>query len=132
MGIFKRLLGICSTRQPANAACWSYVEGKIHVELAEAPELQVPEGAIRLEGKGLPNRILVVRGPDEQLYAFRNRCTHMGRRIDPLPNTEKLQCCSVSKSTYDYSGQVMSGPTTDNLVKYPIIIEGNRLTISLI
>jgi len=84
MGIFKRLLGICSTRQPANAACWSYVEGKIHVELAEAPELQVPEGAIRLEGKGLPNRILVVRGPDEH-------CMHSGTAV-PIWGGGSIRC----------------------------------------
>jgi len=131
MGFLKRLLGICSTRQPANAACWSYADGKVHVELSEAPELEAPEGAIRLEGKGLPDRILVVRGPDGQLYAFKNRCTHMGRRIDPLSDSEKLQCCSVNKSTYDYSGLVMSGPTTDNLTKYPTVIQDNRLTVSL-
>jgi len=131
MGFFKRLLGICSTRKPANEACWFYTNGKIHIELDKTPELNEPEGAIRLEGKGLPHRILVVRGPDHQLYAFRNRCTHMGRRIDPLPDTEKLQCCSVNKSTYDYSGQVMSGPTKDNLTKYLTVTEGNRLTVPL-
>lgn len=88
MGFFKRLLGICNTRKPVNEACWSYADGKIHIELDEAPELKAPDGAIRLEGKGLPHRILVVRGPDLQWYAFKNRCTHMGRRIDPLPGTE--------------------------------------------
>jgi len=111
MGFFKRLFGICNTRQPANDACWSYADGKIHLTLADVPELKEPEGAIRLKGKGLPNRVLVVRGPDNRLVAFKNRCTHMGRRIDPLPNTEKLQCCSVNQTTYDYSGQVMSGDT---------------------
>ena len=131
MGFFKRLLGICNTQKPVNEACWSYADGKIYIELDDAPELAAPDGAIRLEGKGLPHRILVVRGPDHRLYAFNNRCTHMGRRIDPLPDTEKLQCCSVNKSTYDYSGQVMSGPTTDNLTKYTAVIEGNRLTVSL-
>ena len=40
-------------------------------------------------------RTLVVHGDDGTFHAFANRCRHMGRRLDPVPGTETVQCCSV-------------------------------------
>ncbi|MBS3757952.1 MAG: Rieske 2Fe-2S domain-containing protein [Desulfobacterales bacterium] len=131
MGFFKRLMGVCRTRPPADSACWIYEDGRIEIDLNRAPELSVPAGAIRLEKKTLPDRILIFNGGDQQFHAIYNRCSHMGRRLDPLPDTRTIQCCSVSGSTYDYSGGVMSGPAKESVKILPVVKSENRLYIHL-
>jgi nitrite reductase/ring-hydroxylating ferredoxin subunit len=106
----QRLFGISATKGPADQGCWTYADGKLRLELRRAPELAQPGGAVRLEGKNLPDRILVIRGDDSNYHAFRNRCQHMGRRLDPVPGTPTVQCCSINKTTYAYDGRVLSGP----------------------
>ena len=64
-----------------------------------------------MEGKNMPNRVLVVHGEDGEYRAFHNQCTHLGhRRLDPVPGTNTVQCCSVNKSTYDTEGTKIYGP----------------------
>ena len=92
--IFQRILGLPATAKPQDADCWSYADGKLTLDLKRVPELEKPGGAIRLEGRNLPERILVIFGEDEKFYVFRNRCTHVGhRRLDPVPGTKTIQCC---------------------------------------
>ena len=133
MEIIRRILGICKTKQPANPACWKYAGNRVEVDLGLAGELVSPGEAIRLEGeKHREGRILVVHGEDGQYYAFRNRCTHIGhRRIDTVPDEAKLRCCSVSKSTFDYEGKVVSGPAKDPLTVLPTEVRDGRLVIRL-
>jgi len=131
MGLLKRILGICETQPPADAGCWQVKEGQVEIELARAPELSAPGGAVRLEGQGLPMRVLVVHGPDNRYLAFHNKCTHGGRRIDPLPGTDQVRCCSVSKSTFDYEGRVVSGPAKGPLTPFPVTAEGGALRIAI-
>jgi nitrite reductase/ring-hydroxylating ferredoxin subunit len=129
MGFWSRILGICRTRPPADAGCWSYAPGELTLDLDRAPELESPGGAIRLEGNGLPGRLLVVHGGDGRFHVFRNKCTHGGRRLDPLPGQEAIQCCSVGKSTFDYAGQKISGPAKGELTALPVDRQGPRLVI---
>ena len=131
MGFFKRLLGICQTPHPADAECWRYEHGRVVIDLDRTPELRAPYGAIRLEAKTLPDRILVLNGGDGQFHAFYNRCSHMGRRIDPVPESDTIACCSVSGSTYDYSGHVTGGPAKGNLTVLPVMQSENSLYIRL-
>jgi nitrite reductase/ring-hydroxylating ferredoxin subunit len=49
--------------------------------------------------------LLVFHGDDGQYHAIENRCTHMGRRIDMMPGSHTIECCSVSKSTFTYDGR---------------------------
>ena len=129
----KRLLGICKTKQPANPDCWRYIKGRVEVDLGLACELIEPGDAIRLEGKKLGGeRVLVLLGVDNEYHAFKNRCTYTGhRRIDPLPGEAKLRCCSVDKSTFDYKGNVVSGPAKEPLTVLPTEILDDRLVIRL-
>jgi nitrite reductase/ring-hydroxylating ferredoxin subunit len=120
MGFFQRILGICNTKPPADPECWSYNRGKVVIDWARAPELHKPCGAIRLEGQGLPEKILLIYGMDGQFHAFKNKCTHMGRRLDPVEGESMLRCCSVSKSTFDYAGRLMSGPAKETLQTLPV------------
>lgn len=104
---------------------------RIEIDLNRVPELSNSGSAIRLEGGGLPERILVVHGNDGEFHAFRNKCMHGGRRIDPLPGNSSVRSCSVSKATYDYSGKVISGPAKGPLEKYPTRKENGKLVVIL-
>ena len=127
---FQRLLGISATPKPGLDDCWKYADGKLTIDLNEAPELKAPRGAIRLEGKNLPNRILVVCGEDGEFRAFHNRCTHLGhRRSDPVPGTDTVQCCSVNKSTYDSKGNKIFGPTPHPITRYPVEKDREKLVV---
>lgn len=129
--IFQRILGICATKQPSDEDCWKFENGKIIVDLARAPELAGRNGAIRLEKKNLPERVLVIHGDDGEYYAFQNRCTHMHRRLDPVPAAQQVQCCSLGKSTFDYKGKKISGSATKDIDTYKIMAEDGKLLITL-
>ncbi|MBW1910262.1 MAG: Rieske 2Fe-2S domain-containing protein [Deltaproteobacteria bacterium] len=116
--IFQRILGICATKQPSDEDCWTFENGKIIVDLARAPELGRRNGAIRLEKKNLPERVLVIQGDDGKYYAFKNRCTHGKRRLDPMPGIQQVQCCSIGKSTFDYGGKKISGSAKEDIDIY--------------
>ena len=129
--IFQRILGMAATKLPANEACWTFSDGTIEINLEIVPELSKTGGAIRLEKKKLPERVLVIRGDDDHYYAFRNRCKHMGRRMDPVPVTQTVQCCSVNKATCDYNGAVLFGPAKGNVDVYPVQAKNGKLVIRL-
>jgi nitrite reductase/ring-hydroxylating ferredoxin subunit len=131
MGIIKRLLGICSTRKPADAGSWRHESGQVVVDLSRAPELAAPYGGLRLEAGTLPDRILVFNSGGDSYAAIFNRCTHMGRRIDPVDSRQPLRCCSISGSAYDRDGRVMAGPAKEPLKLLPMEKSGDRLYISL-
>jgi nitrite reductase/ring-hydroxylating ferredoxin subunit len=129
MGLFARIFGICKTPHPKDSGCWIYADGKVDVALERAAELSLPGNGIRLEGKGLPQRILLFCGTDGNFYAFKNKCTHGGRRLDPVPGTEKVQCCSVFGSVFAYTGEKVSGPAKGPLTNFPVEKRENRLII---
>jgi nitrite reductase/ring-hydroxylating ferredoxin subunit len=129
--IFQRILGICATKQPSDEDCWTFENGKIIVDLARAPELGRRNGAIRLEKKNLPERVLVIQGDDGEYYAFKNRCTHGKRRLDPMPAIQQVQCCSIGKSTFDYGGKKISGPAKEDIDTYIMTVEDGKLLIAL-
>lgn len=131
-GFFQRIFGVPATSKPLDPRCWSFGNGKILIDLNRATELKKPGGALRLEGRELPLRVLVIRGDDGKFHAFHNRCTHIGhRRIDPVPGTGTVQCCSVGKSTYAYNGQKVYGPPTGAIKTFKVEAEGDRLVVFL-
>jgi nitrite reductase/ring-hydroxylating ferredoxin subunit len=127
----QRLFGISATKVPSDQGCWTYGDGKLRLEFRRAPELAQPGGAIRLEGKNLPDRILVVHGEDGNYYAFRNRCKHMGRRLDPILGAPTVQCCSINKTTYAYDGKVLSGPAKEAVGTFETRVRDEELIITL-
>lgn len=129
--IFQRLLGLCATKEPSDKGCWQYEDSKLTVDLSRAPELSSPYGAIRIESANIPKRVLVVKGEDGQYYAFINECAHGKRRMDPLPGSQKIQCCSVGKSTYDYKGKRIAGSAKNDVITLPVILENGKLLITL-
>jgi len=132
MGLFKQLLGICQTRPPADAECWTCVDDRVEILLDRAAELSDPGGAIRLEGSGLRQRLLVVHGQDGSFHAFPNRCTHIGhRRLDPVPGEAELRCCSVGRSRFDYTGGKLSGLARKPIQPLGVEVESGKLIIAL-
>ena len=129
--IFQRLLGLCATKTPTDEGSWTVRGKEVVVDLARVPELKNPNQAVRLEKKGLSERLLVVHGNDGRYHAIKNRCQHGGRRVDPLPGREQVQCCSVGRSTYDYSGKVLAGPAKGPLEVLPVRMEDDRLVIEI-
>ena len=130
--IFQRIFGIPATAKPRNPDCWSYADGKLVIDLKRAPELESSGGALRLEGGNLPKRVLVVRDPEGNFRAFHNRCTHLGhRRLDPVPGTDTVQCCSVNKSTYGLDGTKVHGPAPNPVSVYPLRVEGDQVVVEL-
>lgn len=130
MKFFKRILGICETPPPADPAAWSLNGATVRVDLARMPELKTSGSGVRLEGKGLDPRLLVVNGDDGRYHAVANRCTHMGRRIDTIDGS-RIQCCSVSKSTFTYDGQPVGGAAKTPLTTFPVTVENEILSIKL-
>lgn len=117
----QKIFGIPKTRNPAAVDCWEYDQGNLIIDLCQAPELMNPGGAIRIEGRALPVPVLVVHGDDREYRAYRNQCTHFGhRRLDPVPGTNTIQCCSVNKSSFDCCGQNVSGPAKHSVDCYPV------------
>jgi len=128
---FQRLLGLCATKLPVNNNCWKFEDGKIFVSLNDAPELSEEGGALRLEGKNVPLRVIVVRGDNEKYRAIKNHCSHGKRRLDPIPGTQQVQCCSVGKSIFDYDGKLVSGSAKENIDSYNVLVEDGKLVITL-
>jgi len=127
--ILQRLFGISATKAPSDGGCWTYSDRRLEIDLKRAPELSEPGGAIRLEGKNLPDRVLVIHGNDGSYRAFRNRCKHMGRRLDPVPQTATVQCCSVSKTTYAYDGNVLHGPAKEPVESFQVTSAEGQLVV---
>ena len=130
---FQRLLGIPATAKPGAEGCWNYANGKLTIDLNKASELKKQGGALRFEGKNLPKRVLVVCGEQGDYRAFHNRCTHLGhRRLDPVPGTQTVQCCSVNKSTYDSEGNKVFGPAPRPITRFPVEKDQGKLIVSII
>jgi nitrite reductase/ring-hydroxylating ferredoxin subunit len=130
--IIRQILGICKTEKPEDDGCWTNNGDHISVGLNRAREILRPGGAVRLEGKGLDQRILLFHGLDGAFYAVKNTCSHVGgRRVDPAMERDRLKCCSVSGSVYNYKGEVVSGPAKKPLATYPVKVENGRLVIDM-
>ena len=131
MGLFKKLLGICETQPPAQAGCWAVEGGRVRLDLSKAPELSAKGGAVRLEGIGLRKRILVIRGDDDAIHAFINKCSHAGRRFDPISGTSTVKCCSVGGSAFDYSGDRQSGLARKPIKPLAVDQDGDDVVINV-
>jgi nitrite reductase/ring-hydroxylating ferredoxin subunit len=126
----KALAGICETR-PLSHDLWQLQGDRISVNVEAVGELQRPGGAVYLSGKGLKLPLLIVRTEQGDYRCLVNRCTHMRRRLDPVPGKPALRCCSVNHSTFDYTGQKLSGPGNNSLKTYRCEAKDGTLVIFL-
>jgi len=130
VGFFKAILGICRT-PPLDAALWTAGGNQVTIRLDMTAALIPVGGAARLEGKGLVSSVLVVHAGGDEYLAFENRCTHGGRKLDPVAGKEELRCCSVNHSRFDYQGNKLSGPAEGSLKTYPVERRGEELIVTL-
>ena len=130
--IWQRIFGISATETPRDENGWSYQAGQLTIDLERISELTQPGTAVRFEGQNLPERVLVVFEGEGKYQALHNRCTHLGhRRLDYVPGTETVQCCSVNKSTYTLAGEKIYGPAPRPIRTYPVDIRGMELRIRI-
>jgi nitrite reductase/ring-hydroxylating ferredoxin subunit len=129
MSFWKSVLGICGT--PVQETGWSVADGNLLVDLEKIPALREPGAAVRIEGQSLPDRLLILHGRDGEYHAYVNRCTHMGRRLDPGGPGAALRCCSVSHSEFAYDGQPAKGPARKPVTVLSVQPEENRLRVTL-
>lgn len=126
--IIQRIFGIPATGIAAPGS-WSFDGKSLKIDRGKIPEISSPGTGIRIEGKELPDRFLLVHGSDGEFHAFSNRCRHGGRRLDP--HGDGLRCCSVGKATYDIKGSAISGPAKKNLKKYSTKTKDNYIIIEV-
>ena len=132
MGLIKKLFGICETKAPADHLAWRVEGERILLDLSRLPELRDEGGAVCLEGKDLQTRVFVIRGKKEAFHALENRCTHMGRRLDPGEKPGQVTCCSVSGSAFDLSGNPVGGAAKRGVKSYGVVKEGEQLVVSMV
>ena len=130
MGLFKALLGICET-PPLDAELWTLEGSELTIRLGDAAALAPVGGAVRLQGKGLGTPVLVVHADDDEYLAFENRCTHHGRKLDPVEGEREVRCCSIGHARFDYEGNKLSDPAKGPLKKYPMEKRGEELIVTL-
>jgi cytochrome b6-f complex iron-sulfur subunit len=128
MDFLKALAGVSSTKQ-LNPEFWRLEGNKATITVDQVPELKRPGGAVYLSGKGLGTPVLVVCDDDGNYHGFSNRCSHFGRKLDPVPGKSVLRCCSVNHSTFDYSGANLTGPTTKPVKVYRTELKDGNLMI---
>jgi nitrite reductase/ring-hydroxylating ferredoxin subunit len=127
--IFDRLRGVSKTPLLENDEAWDYSGNTLTLTLNLIPDLADPGGAVRLENDQVPEPLLIVHGADGSYYVYVNRCPHAKRKIDPTDG--KLECTSISRSTFDYAGEVLSGPAKSSLTTYAVELNGDQLLVTL-
>lgn len=127
----QRIFGIPATKPPLNADCWSYKDGIMEVDLTKATELQAVGGGLGLESPDMPKRVLIVRGAGDAWFAFENSCRHGHRRLDPVPGEERVQCCSMGKTKYDFTGKPYSETVKECLPMFPVEEKDGRLIVKI-
>jgi cytochrome b6-f complex iron-sulfur subunit len=130
VGFFKSIMGICET-PPLDVEAWTPEGKQVTIKLDEAAALTPVGGSARLEGKGLASSVLIVHAGGDDYLAFENRCTHGGRRLDPVEGEAELRCCSINHSRFDYEGNKLSGPAKGPLKKYAVEKRGEELIVTL-
>jgi cytochrome b6-f complex iron-sulfur subunit len=128
LDFLKALAGVSSTKQ-LSPEFWRLEGNKATIKVDQVPELKRPGGAVYLSGKGLGTPVLVVRDDDGNYHGFSNRCSHFGRKLDPVPGKSVLRCCSVNHSTFNYSGANLTGPTTKPVKVYRTELKDGNLMI---
>jgi Rieske Fe-S protein len=99
--------------------------GRVRLRVADYPDLQRPDGAIKILPQGQDDPIYVLAS-GEEFIAVSPICTHRGCTVDV--HGERL-VCPCHGSTYSRAGSVLKGPAQRALTRYPVERSGDSLTI---
>ncbi len=124
-----RVRGKSDTPVLDDPTAWEYADPTLTLALASIPDLAEPGHAVQLDDDTLPEPLLILHGTDDEYYVFVNKCPHAKRKIDPLG--DKLECTSISQSSFDYTGKVLSGPADSPLTSYEVVHDGEQLIVTL-
>lgn len=102
-------------------------DGVARVTLTDHPALAQPNGAIRVQGAGMDDAILVMT-EGTGFAALSSTCTHRGCTVDA--RGDRI-VCPCHGSTYDRRGMVLRGPAERALQRYRVHREGDVLLIDL-
>ena len=93
--------------------------------IAQLANLKVGEGFNFTANDG--SRAILFKTKDEKVYALSRICTHQGCSVDFDLAQNKL-ICPCHGATYEtVDGNVISGPTTKNLKKINVKIDGDNI-----
>lgn len=102
--------------------------GRIRLALASYPELNKPEGAIKILPAGQEDPIYLLATTPTDFTAVSPICTHRGCTVDV--HGPRL-VCPCHGSTYDRDGAVLRGPAQRALTRYRVTRDGDDLVIDL-
>jgi len=130
--VYQRLFCIPATPLAVKERGWCTIDGVLIVDLSQTPELSDRDTALSFESGGLPDRVLVVHGIDGTYYAYSNHCACGGFRVDPVPGEQKIRCCTLMQSTYDYNGKFLKGSANKDLISYEVSKTGDELRVQVV
>jgi cytochrome b6-f complex iron-sulfur subunit len=104
------------------------VEGRIRLDLAQFPMLQVVGGGLVGEAQGMVEPLAIARDGESSFFATRAVCSHMTctLRFNRLNATLDCPCHG---STFEFDGQVINGPATKNLNRLTVEFDGQTIGI---
>jgi len=102
--------------------------GAIRLSLRQHPELAEPRGSLRLLPDGWEDPVYLLTLDGGGFAALSSVCTHRGCTVDiGGPGL----ACPCHGSQYDREGQVMRGPASRALTRYPVRATGDELVIDV-
>ena len=102
--------------------------GAIRLALRQHPELAEPRGSLRLLPDGWEDPVYLLTLDGGGFAALSSVCTHRGCTVDiGGPGL----ACPCHGSQYDREGQVMRGPASRALTRYPVRATGDELVIDV-
>lgn len=105
-------------------------------EATELPFVQVatladlpPGGLLRVE---VGPRLVCLANVDGQVYAFDDDCPHIGGALDEGELEGCRLTCPVHLAQFDLcaGGRVVRGPARDDLVLFPVRVEGDAILVA--
>ncbi len=102
--------------------------GMVRLSLRQHPELADPRGSLRLMPDGWEDPLYLVALEGGGFAAVSSICTHRGCTVDlGGPGF----ACPCHGSQYNREGQVMRGPASRALTRYPVRANGDELVIEV-
>ena len=89
--------------------------------------LQQPGGAVKISVKEESHPVIVIRTSESEATALGSRCTHQGCEVG-MPKDGRISC-PCHGSTFNVSGENVSGPAPSALTSYEAAVDGSTITI---